>query len=238
MGLIYKMMTKENEKWLFWQKSADLVILKNILRTNRVAISSTDTIPGFLSNVSSQSSNLMREFKEIQYKRPFLILIASAEKLQNFVDIELLPERILRFLSRCWPGPVTVIFKAKPGLPSHLLSPEGTIALRAPAHEGLQEILPEFDGLFSTSANKAQEPAPQSIAQISPELLEKVACVVVDEHREKIVSDKPSSIIDFSQIDFSQEGASGLPYVALPFKVVREGLYSIEKLKEIYAKTK
>lgn len=58
-------------------------------------------------------------------------------------------------MERFWPGPLALlIFKAKADLPSYLKGADGTIALRIPAHAGLQQLLVDCEGLFSTSANK------------------------------------------------------------------------------------
>ncbi|MBU1008034.1 L-threonylcarbamoyladenylate synthase [Candidatus Dependentiae bacterium] len=219
---------------LFWGNLTDRSRLIESLKNNEVSIVSTDTVYGFLGNVTLESYDRICFLKNCPTWRPFLILIASPdqesmeERLSRFVDLGSVSNRIVSFLSRCWPGPVTAIFKAKPGLPDFLVSEDGTIALRCPDHDGLQAILPAFEGLFSTSANRTGRPVPEKLSRVSPEIFEQVAYTVVDVVDEldgEIAKREPSSIIDFS-------GHDDL------WRVVREGAYSIEKLKEIYEQTK
>lgn len=219
-------MSDMHGKILHWGKVDDIGYLVGALGENKVFISSTDTIYGFLGNASSESYDTVIKLKQTQERRPFLILIGSIEKIGFFVDEASVSDRIKRLLSACWPGPLTVIFKAKEGLPRHLVSDQGTIALRCPDHKGLLGILPHFDGLFSTSANRSKMPPPATYADLDPELLQEVAGVVCDEEEGALAV--PSSIIDLSQVDCAEKG----------FVVVREGAYSIDKLKELYEKSK
>lgn len=235
------MMRDHSRKRLSWGDFSNRKVLIKTLQQGSVVVSSTDTIYGFLGDAASQSYEEICSLKQVANLRPFLILISSPKKLFHFVDSSTIPLDITRFLDFCWPGPVTVICRAKPGLPQFLLSDAGTIALRCPNHEGLLEILPEFDGLFSTSANLSGQTPPQKLFDIDPEILDAVPYVVVDEEsfdqEDKVSPSKtlPSSIIDISSLDYSAktQAESGVP-----FRVVREGVYSKEKLKEIYEKSK
>jgi len=236
--MVFVTMRKEKYyKKLIWADDDDRWLLVEALRNNSVAITSTDTIYGFLGALSSASYDRIRSLKQVTAPRPFLILIASIEKLSLFVDPKNLSNKIEKFLNACWPGPLTVICKAKQGLPDFMVSKDRTVALRCPDHTGLQKILPEFDGLFSTSANKTMDLPPIKFSEISTELLEKVEYVVVDE--EEIIKTKPSTIIDFCEPIPSascKPGPSRLNY--FPFIVVREGAYSLKTLKDIYEQVK
>ena len=119
-------------------------------------------------------------------------------------------------MNSCWPGPLTLILKAKPDLPDFMKSPEGTVGLRMPNHKGLLELLARFEGLFSTSANRAGEPVPQSIDEIDPEIMDAISYLIVD--REQTPSMVPSTILDCSRDEI---------------RIVRKGAYPIEKLEKI-----
>lgn len=227
----------KKDKLLFWQNKHTVGTLKNLLINNGIAVTSTDTLYGFLANITESSFNSLCKLKGgesfFSGKRPFIILISSFEKLSIFVDVKNLSVDLKRFVNGCWPGPVTIIFKAKPDVPSFLLSEKRTIGLRCPDHSGLQAILRSFDGLFSTSANRSCMSAPTSISEIAPEILGDVACVVAEDFSNSKLSVKkvkPSSIIDVSCVNcFSHKNKQ-----KLPFRIVREGTYSVNKLKEIY----
>ena len=121
-------------------------------------------------------------------------------------------------IDQCWPGPVTLIFKAKNDLPSFAKSKKNTIALRYPDHEGLLSLLKSFDGLFSTSANKTVEKAPENIDEINSDLIEKTDLLVYDEEMEKRTL--PSTIIDCTNPQ--------------RLTVIRESLFPVKKLEEYY----
>lgn len=122
-------------------------------------------------------------------------------------------------MQHCWPGPLTIIFKAKKGIPKFLQSATGTIAIRCPKHAHLQALLPTFKGLFSTSANKGGDPPPKTIKQVDPALIKKIKYLVIDT-KSFLLQTLPSSIIDFSR----KKGV----------KVIREGSFPIKTLEKYY----
>lgn len=70
-----------------------------------------------------------------------------------------LPEaaRLRRLAPRIWPGPVSLVLAAAPGLPA--AAPDGTVAVRIPAHAGLRRLLAAVGRpLTATSANRSGEP--------------------------------------------------------------------------------
>jgi len=210
-------------KKLYWQNVEDIKLLRDALKKDEVVISSTDTIYGFLGATSQASWDKINELKEVTEKRPFLILVYSLTNLSYFIDVSEIPEKTIRFISFCWPGPVTFIFNAKKDLPQFLMSEKGTVALRCPCHEGLQRVLHEFNGLFSTSANKSRETPPHRFKQIEPDILKQVSYVVVDKQESDV--QKASTLIDLSNPDDTKD---------FPFEVIREGAYCKDKLQEIY----
>jgi L-threonylcarbamoyladenylate synthase len=211
---------QEKETKLYWGKEGDMKLLADKLSKDEVVISSTDTVYGFLGKASLESYNKICELKNSVRRRPFLLLVGEINKIFSFIDKQSVSNRKLEFLARCWPGPLTVLFRAKEGVPSFLVSERGTIALRCPDHKGLLSVLKNFDGLFSTSANRSDDPAPTRFSEISPELLIEVGCIVMGA-AESFVT-QPSTIIDFSST------------IKEDFTVIREGAYSVEELKKIY----
>jgi tRNA threonylcarbamoyl adenosine modification protein (Sua5/YciO/YrdC/YwlC family) len=213
---IYKELSKSmSEKFIRfkWEDFEDRQRLIDMLKEKKVVISSTDTIYGILSDVAPQCYDAICELKRVEEKRPFLILVSSVEKLSYFVDSKNLSVRIVKFVMSCWPGPVTVIFKSRDG---------GTVAIRCPKHDGLLSILPEFNGLFSTSANRAGGKTPRCLEDIDLDLLHEVGYVVTDSNK-SCGSGLPSTIVDISDGEL---------------RLVRSGAFPIEKLKELYEQSR
>jgi tRNA threonylcarbamoyl adenosine modification protein (Sua5/YciO/YrdC/YwlC family) len=181
-------------KRLFWNNQATINYLEKLLHEGRVVLAEGDTVLGLLADVSEKGRAQLDSIKH-RSKKPYLMLIGAAEKAFNFIEIA--PGKVFqteKLMEKCWPGPVTLIFKAKTGIADYAKSEDGTVALRVPDHAGLLKLLPHFDGLFSTSANIAGEPVPNTVQDVDDVILNAVACLVMND--EKAASTLPSTIID------------------------------------------
>lgn len=186
-----------HEKTLLWQDPATINLLKQSLAQGHCSITSTDTILGFLAPLTEHGFSQLNILKGGRQDKPYIILIGSIDKLENFVDLTMLTDHIRNIIKHCWPAPVTFIFKAKNNLPSYLVSAQGTVALRCPQHDGLLALLSFFDGLYSTSANKSGCPPPIVVDEIDADLVAKVDYLVTDKDRD-LSKSLPSTIIDVS----------------------------------------
>lgn len=235
-------------KNISWASSEDRAFLAGSLRGGDVSIGSSDTVIGFLAPLTLEGYKNLDAIKK-RADKPYLILIGDQSKLVSFTDqpkskgLELL-------MASCWPGPVTLIFKAKAGLPDYIKSNEGTVAIRVPDHLGLLSLLQEFSGLFSTSANLHGKPVPESVSQVDSQILESVAYVVTDEVSEDPSnrSSRPFDTFSYAKASENTQGervssiegqSKLLPSTILDctgdqIKVVREGAYPIEQLEAAY----
>jgi L-threonylcarbamoyladenylate synthase len=204
--------------FIFWDDSDSINKLELSLRQNNVAVGSSDTVFGLLSPTTNEGFNNLDAIKE-RTEKPYIVLIDSIDKLKHFVSCEP-SEDIINLLKFCWPGPLTMIFRAKSELPSFLVSNDCKIALRIPQHDGLLRLLPKFDGLFSTSANLSGKKVPGFVEDIDNNILDKVEIVVLDKHNSGYSNaSQPSTILDCSDGQI---------------KVIRVGAYSIDSLERIY----
>ncbi|MDR2605323.1 MAG: threonylcarbamoyl-AMP synthase [Desulfovibrio sp.] len=78
----------------------------------------------------------------------------------------------LRLADAFWPGPLAVLFDARPDLPPLLTAGSGRVAVRVPAHPAARDLclacgLP----LVATSANISFMPATADPKELAPELL-------------------------------------------------------------------
>lgn len=212
---------QKNQKIYNWSTEKIIDKLKFSLSNNLINITSTDTIPGLLANTTKESFEKLNEIKKERENKPYLILISSKEKIKCFVGKDSITPGIENLIKNCWPGPVTVIFKAKQDLPSFLKSNQNTVALRCPKHENLLKILESFDGLFSTSANISGEKSPTNISQIDEKILYKID-YIVDNQKQYLENVLPSTIIDASKPDVIQ--------------IIRKGQYNIKIMEKNYGK--
>jgi L-threonylcarbamoyladenylate synthase len=203
-------------KMLWWRDESTIELLKKSLIADHVSLTSTDTILGFLAHLSEKGHSQLDAIKQSKPDKPYLVLIGSPCKVASFVDMHALDQRAQCVIKKCWPGPLTIIFKAKAGVPQYLQSKDGTIALRCPRHQGLLHILEHFDGLFSTSANKSGQNPATIINEVPTDMLTKVEYVILD-HKEA-QAHVPSTVIDMT---------TGT------VKLVRSGAYPLEKLEQL-----
>ncbi len=75
------------------------------------------------------------------------------------------PEGAERLARAFWPGPLTLVVAAAPGLPQELTAGLGTVAVRVPALPLARALCRAAGPLVSTSANAAGEPPAITCAQ-------------------------------------------------------------------------
>lgn len=168
----------------------------DVLQSDGILIAPSDTVLGLFSRANKDGLQKLNKLKERQEK-PYLILIEKFSDLNLFADLSDKP-KVIKFLQKVWPGPVTIILSAKQGIELFLQSSTGTVALRLPMHNELHKVMQEVGPLFSTSANKAGELIPQSYEELDDDLVAQVDLVLCDEQVEK-TRVQSSTIVDFTQ---------------------------------------
>jgi len=116
-----------------------------------------------------------------------------------------------QLMERYWPGPLTLIFRARAGLPAPLRGEAGTIGVRISAHPIARGIVEAVNTpLTSTSANPAGEgdlTDPRSIAEA--------------------LGDQVDLIVDGGQV--RGVGSTVVDLTVDPPKVVRPGMIEISR---------
>jgi len=88
---------------------------------------------------------------------PILVLIRSRRELRALVS-EITPAAE-RLMQACWPGPLTLVFRAAEAVPSVLTAETSTIGVRLSAYPDVQRVLEVIGGpLTGTSANRTGQP--------------------------------------------------------------------------------
>lgn len=200
---------------IYWNSEKTIPILKSVLEQDQVILASGDTVLGLWGQPSLTVFEKLNAIKQ-RNDKPYLLVIGSIDKLPLFTD-QIFEERLQTLIETCWPGAVTLIFKARQDLPAWLKSPDGTIAIRIPDHLGLLKLLRHFDALFSTSANIHGQPVPESVASVSRSIVEQVRAVCVQEGQ-LVYTQSPSTILNVSTGSI---------------EIVREGVFDREKLQEL-----
>lgn len=149
----------------------------------------TETIYGVAASATNPAAvAALAEAKGRDLKSPFTLAIKGAEDAQDYAPGW--PKLAGRLARRCWPGPVTLVVEAdrEGGLVSQLpnevmpyVCPEGTLGLRSPANQTLQDILRMLAGpIVLTSVNRSGEPEATTAAGCVEALGDKLSLVLDD----------------------------------------------------------
>jgi L-threonylcarbamoyladenylate synthase len=102
------------------------------------------------------------------------------------------PELAQELMVRYWPGPLTIVIPAKPGLGADLGEDELTIGVRSPAHPVPLALCAAAGPLATTSANRHGEPPLCTAADVAERFGDSVP-VVLDGG---VCSGSPSTVVD------------------------------------------
>jgi len=196
------------DKSVDWATSQGRELFTGLLKEGKIILGPSDTVLG-LYGFPSQNAVLALNKLKNRCQKPYILLVKDYGVACTYAEIgQLEPYKAL--LEKYWPGPLTVIVKAKKDLPSWIMSQEKTIALRVPQHNQLQILLSEIPAFFSTSANKAGEPVPLCISQVDVDILNQVNGIVIDSSAKQ--NNEPSTIIDITsgQLKLIRQGACAL----------------------------
>lgn len=99
------------------------------------------------------------------------LLAADAAQVDMVADMGAMPQPLRRF----WPGPLTVLLPARPGLPPALVNAEGKVAVRVTPHPQAAALARAAGApLTSSSANISGRAAVSSLAALEDALLSRV----------------------------------------------------------------
>jgi L-threonylcarbamoyladenylate synthase len=100
--------------------------------------------------------------------KPLPLLAADRSAVE---EVALLAGAAVRLADRFWPGPLTLVLPARPGLPPAVTAGTGSVGIRVPGSALARALAREVgSALVSTSANLAGAPPPATAAALAPEL--------------------------------------------------------------------
>jgi len=140
-----------------------------ILKKGGIVAAATETFFGLLADIYREDTiERLKKIKKLQPNDPLIIIAPSFDEVMKMCEI--ISPHALKLIERYWPGPLTLILKARISLPSYITGPFSTIAVRVPGGCDAGEIVKKFMGpLTATSCNVHRQPPVTS----SREALEK-----------------------------------------------------------------
>lgn len=121
------------------------------LESDRLIAYPTETVYGFGGAITPLAMAALRELKQREAVKPFLLLVYAPDQAPGVQWTEASRAIALRF----WPGPLTLALPAERGaFPEGVISRDGTVALRASPHPFVRALTAAWGGpISSTSAN-------------------------------------------------------------------------------------
>ncbi|MBT2513952.1 L-threonylcarbamoyladenylate synthase [Arthrobacter sp. ISL-30] len=200
------------------QRSEGLEHAQRAINEKMCVVMPTDTVYGIAADAfSPQAVTLLLASKGRSRRMPPPVLIPRLSALDGLAtDV---PEEARKLAEEFWPGGLTLILHAQPSLNWDLGETKGTVALRIPEDEVALELLALTGPLAVSSANRTGQAPAQTGSQAREQLAESVEVYLEDGFRPVEGTDAvPSTIVDAT---------------SRPFRVVRSGAISLERLREI-----
>lgn len=135
-----------------------------ILKKGGIGVLPTDTLYGLVGSAfSPKAVARIYKVRKRNLKNPLIVLISGFSDFGKF-DIKL-SKRIILFLKKIWPGPVSVILPCPSEKFFYLHRGTRTLALRLPATRWLRAFLKKTGPLVAPSANIEGRPPALTIGQ-------------------------------------------------------------------------
>lgn len=144
----------------------EIILAAGELQRGGVVAFPTETFYGLAVNpfVAGAMANLFA-LKRRSPDKPVLVLIDTVARLTEMV-VEV-PPLYLALMARFWPGPLTLVFPARPGLAEGLCDARGTIGIRLSSQPLACSLAAAAGGVITgTSANPSGAPAAISAAEV------------------------------------------------------------------------
>jgi len=143
----------------------------SVLRSGGIVIFPTETVYGI--GAAATSCIGPQEIIDIKMRpasKPLPWLVETEDALDTYgVDV---PEYAHRLAAEFWPGALSLVVKASSKVGKDFVDSRGTVALRCPDHEVVQELIRASGGpIITTSANTSGKHAPTSFEELEERLV-------------------------------------------------------------------
>lgn len=156
----------------------DVTAAVDLLRAGALVAVPTETVYGLAADASNPDAlRALFRAKGRPADHPLIVHLADAGQLSDWVTE--VPDSAWRLASAFWPGPLTLVLRAAPGVSPLVTGGQSTVALRVPAHPVMHAVLRQFGrGLAAPSANPFGHISATTAAHVRTHLPGTVAAVV------------------------------------------------------------
>ncbi len=169
MTILFKAETLSGSEWKQ---------VRDIFKEGGMIAYPTETFYGIGVDPFNKSAvNKLFKLKGRSPDKPISILIKDKKMLLEVVENIPLSAKIL--IKRFWPGPLTIIFKAKKTIPSVITGNTGKIGVRISSNQITQKLLEEIDSpITTTSANPSGKKSPVTAGEVVDYFGDKIDLII------------------------------------------------------------
>jgi len=172
---------------------AELTRLTQLLRSGGVVGCPTETLMGLLADARDPIALAeVCRLKGRDPMQPIGLLLPDLQALDAWITD--FPAAARALAARHWPGPLTLVLRARPGLPASLVR-AGKLAVRVPGPSPALELVRAFGSpLTATSANQTGQPPTRTAAEVRAVFGDQLAAIV----QGSAPGGAPSTLVDAS----------------------------------------
>jgi len=164
-----------------------------VIKAGGVIAYPTDTFYGLGADPrNSRAVGKVFEIKGRGADQPILLLLHDRTEVTAWTYA--VTPSAERLMDRFWPGPLTLVFKARPDVFPELTGGTGTIGLRVPGNELTRALLGRAGNVLTgTSANRSGSSSPRTADEVMRELGGRVDLVL---DGGASAADRPSTVVN------------------------------------------
>lgn len=195
-----------------FQTAEELTAAAEILLRGGLVAVPTETVYGLCANgLNADAVAALYEVKGRPEIKPLSLMVPSADDMDKYArDI---PDAAKALAEKFWPGPLTIVLRARDCIPSVTLAGGNTVGLRCPDHPLTLAMLRLASiPLAGPSANPSGKPSPRTAQEVL-----------------SYFDGQISAVVDGGQCGIGQESTI-VDMSALPFRIIRQGALSAERV--------
>jgi L-threonylcarbamoyladenylate synthase len=151
--------------------------VRGVIQRGGVVAVPTETYYGLGANpFDRQAVERLLAVKGRPDGKPILVLIGRRAQLSSLVQT-ISPIATL-LMDAFWPGPLTILFPARPSLPPQLTAGTGTVGVRLTPCAPLVQLLQEVGPLTGTSANRTGCPPARTAGEVEEALGQDIELII------------------------------------------------------------